>query len=83
MKKLYFARGGSMAGKGKKPLTVEELRQLAADLKARTTLINYLAKVLEESGEDTVEAMGMPMVERGIAHIDNFIRDCKRALGEL
>lgn len=72
-----------MAGRGKQPVTAQEVEKFAKDLRARAALIANLAKVLREKDGEQVEAMGGPMVERSLKYIDGFILSLKRELGEL
>lgn len=70
-----------MPAKGRQPLTKEQLEKLAAELKARATILNYLAKKM--TAKQVIEVMNLPMVERGMDSLDRFILNCKRELGEL
>lgn len=71
-----------MAGKGKKPVKAEDLEEAVRQLRARATALNQLAHKISLRPEGQIEAMGLPMVTKSYDPIDNFIRDCKKGLGE-
>lgn len=72
-----------MAGKGKKPVTSGEMRELAAQLKARSQLIAKMANTMDRQEREAMDVMGEPMAQRALKFVDSFIHSCRRELGEL
>ncbi len=72
-----------MASVGKKPVSLELLDEVADEIRLRLKAVTRIKKVMEKRDLEVIQAMGRPMVTRGLADVDRFIRSCKKELGEL
>lgn len=72
-----------MPGKGKRTVTLEELEEIEGMIKKRALALSTVRKTMDAKGLTTIEAMGLPMVERGIRSIDSFVRSCQRETGDI
>lgn len=70
-----------MAGRGKQKLKPEDLEAVASELRKRAAELAGMAKRMKTESRPAIEAMGLPMVDRGIGYVDKFILSCKRDLG--
>lgn len=72
-----------MPGKGKRTISLDELEETEKALAKRVKALATIQKSMKHKGITTIEAMGLPMVERGMRSIDSFVRSCLKETDEI
>ncbi len=71
-----------MAGKGKKPITIERVEQIAATLKRKAVSLQTVAGEMKAAHLKELRVMGEPMVRGSVKSITRFIQSCEREIAE-
>lgn len=70
-----------MPAKGRQPVSVEKLDQLADELRNRAASLSKLAKRMRAAKMKEIEVMNLPMAERGIESFRKFYLGCLKETG--